>query len=109
MTLHRYLGQVGAQRQHQGECLRRRVFDEGEPGAGHRRVNRLFIEADGKWIHLQRSPGRRDLELYMGLAHEGWEAEASQRWRLQAQQVHLAIGSGAPVLGNRQCLARRML
>jgi len=87
VTLHRCLAQVGQQRQQQGERLRRRVFDEGEPGPGQRCVSRLFIEADGKWIHLQRTPGRRDLELYMGLAHEGWEAEAPQRWRLQAKQV----------------------
>jgi hypothetical protein len=94
VTLHRLLGQVGRQRQQQGEQLRRRVFDEGEPGTGERPVSRLYIEADGKWIHLQRTPGRRDLEVYLGLAHEGWEAEASQRWRLQAKQLHLEIGRG---------------
>lgn len=94
VTLHRLLGQVGQQRQAQGERLRRRVFDEGDPGAGERRVTRLFIEADGKWIHLQRTPAHRDRELYLGLAHEGWEAEGKQRWRLQAKQVHMEVRGG---------------
>lgn len=93
-TLHRLLGQVGRLRAEQGERLRRQTFDQGEPGSGQRRVSRLFIEADGKWIHLQRTPGHRDLELYLGLAHEGWEPAGPQRWRLQAKQVHLEVGSG---------------
>lgn len=107
VTLHRLLGQVGQQRQAHGERLRRRVFDEGQPGVGDRRVARLFIEADGKWIHLQRTPGQHDFELYLGLAHEGWATEGGQRWRLQGK--HVAYRVRVRILGNLQRLARRAL
>lgn len=93
-TLHRLLGQVGRQQQLRGEQLRRRVFDQGEPGAGERRVARLVIEADGKWIHLQRTPGQRDAELYLGLAHEGWQPIDQRQWRLREKQVYLDLGAG---------------
>lgn len=53
------------------------------------------LKADGKWIHLQRTPGHRNFELYLGLAHVGWQPEGKQRWRLREKQVHLEIGSGA--------------
>ncbi len=52
----------------------------------------MFVEADGKWVHLQQTRGQRDLELYLGLAHEGWEREGPDRWRLQEKQVHLDVG-----------------
>lgn len=94
-TLHRLLGQVGRQQERRGEQVRRRVFDEGEPGAGERRVARLFIEADGKWIHLQRTAAQRDAELHLALAHEGWEPIGQRQWRLQAKQIYVDIGAGA--------------
>ena len=72
VALHRLLGRVGERRDQEDERRRRQVFETGEPGHGERRVSRLFVEADGKWVPLQRTPERRDLELCRGLAHEGW-------------------------------------
>ena len=94
VALHRLVARVGDRRQRETTELRRQVFDQGEPGSGERRVARLFVEADGKWVHLQRTPGRRDLEIYLGLAHEGGERESPRHWRLKAKQVHLHIGGG---------------
>jgi len=92
VALHRLVAKVGDRRQQETERLRRQVFEQGEPGSGERRVPRLFVEADGKWVHLQQTRGQRDLELYLGLAHEGWEREGPDRWRLQEKQVHLDVG-----------------
>ncbi len=82
-TLHRLLGQVGERRHREGEELRHRTFTGGEACWGERTVARLFVESDGKWVHLQRTPGRRDLEVCVGVAHEGWELTGEQRWRLK--------------------------
>lgn len=92
VALHRLVAKVGDRRQQETERLRHQVFEQGDPGSGERRVNRLFIEADGKWVHLQQTRGHRDLELYLGLAHEGWEHEGRDRWRLKEKQVHLDVG-----------------
>jgi hypothetical protein len=86
------VARVGDRRQQETEQLRQQVFAQGEPGSGERRVTRLFVEADGKWVHLQQTTGRRDLEIYLGLAHEGWEMEGRRRWRLKEKQVHLHVG-----------------
>lgn len=54
VTLHRLLGQVGEQRQRQGERLRRRVFDGGNQAPanrGERAVHRGRRQVD----HLQRT------------------------------------------------------
>lgn len=74
VTLHRLLGQMGERREAESEELRRRIFESGEIVKGERQLSRLFIEADGEWIHLQRTPGERNLEVRVGVAHEGWEA-----------------------------------
>ncbi len=94
VALHRLVATVGDRRQRETDRLRQQVFEQGEPGSGERRVSRLFVEADGKWVHLQQTTGHRDLELYLGLAHEGWELEGRRRWRLKAKQVHLHVGGG---------------
>jgi len=91
VTLHRLVAQVGDRRRQEGEALRRQVFEQGIACAGERRVARLFVEADGKWVHLQRTPQQRDLELFVGVAHEGWEAESADRWRLREKQVHIGL------------------
>lgn len=93
-ALHRLVARVGDRRQRETAELRRQVFDQGEPGRGERQVARLFVEADGSWVHLQQTVGRHDLEIYLGLAHEGWESEAHQRWRLKEKQIHLHVGAG---------------
>jgi Uncharacterised protein family (UPF0236) len=92
VALHRLVAKVGDRRDRETERLRQLVFDQGEPGRGERRVQRLFVEADGKWVHLQQTVGHRDLELYLALSHEGWELEGRQRWRLKEKQVQVEVG-----------------
>src|SRR3989454_3307138 len=94
VALHRLVATVGDRRQRETDRLRQQVFAQGEPGRGERRVRRLFVEADGKWVHLQQTSGHPDLELYLGLAHEGWELEGQRRWRVKDKQVHVHVGSG---------------
>src|SRR2546428_4361643 len=92
VALHRLVARVGDRRQQETERLRHQVFEQGELGSGERRVNRLFVETDGKWIHLQQTRGHRDAEVHLGLAHEGWGREGPGRWRLQEKQGHLGGG-----------------
>ena len=94
VALHRLVARVGDRRHQETERLRHQVFEQGEPGTGERRVDRLFIEADGKWIHLQQTRGHRDAEVHLALTHEGWEMEGRDRWRLKEKQVHLDLAAG---------------
>ncbi len=95
VTLHRLLGQMGERREVESEELRRRIFEYGEIVKGERQLSRLFVEADGKWIHLQRTPGERNLEVRVGLAHEGWQVAGQDRWQLKEKQLHFEIQPGS--------------
>lgn len=81
--LHRLLGQVGQTRRDEEDERGRRIFEDGEVLLGERKVGQLFVVADGKWVHLQRTPGRRDLEMQLAFSHEGWEAAGKGRWELK--------------------------
>jgi hypothetical protein len=50
------------------------VFGRGEvvPEGGERRVERLYMEADGIYVRLQRQP-KKHLELRSAIAYEGWK------------------------------------
>lgn len=93
-TLHKALGRLGEARQKEEQECRRRVFEDGEVLRGERKVARLFVEADGKWIHLQRTKGKKDLEMQVAFSHEGWEKAGKQRWQLKQKRVHISAESG---------------
>lgn len=67
------------------------VFERGEAlaQAGEREVERLYIEADGVYVRLQRQP-QRHLELRSAIAYEGWERLTTTReaYRLRGKRVY---------------------
>jgi Uncharacterised protein family (UPF0236) len=95
VTLHRLLGQLGERRQAEGEELRKQVFEHGEIVRGERKLSRLFVEADGAWIHLQRTERERNLEVRVGIAHEGWQRVAENEYELKKKQVHFETRAGS--------------
>jgi hypothetical protein len=50
------------------------VYERGErvPEAGERKVERLYMEADGVYVRLQRQP-QSHIEVRSAIAYEGWE------------------------------------
>ena len=56
------------------------VFGRGEdvPGGGERGVERLYMEADGIYVRLQRQ-SKKHLEIRSAIAYEGWKRLAGAR------------------------------
>ena len=75
------------------------VFERGEvlAQAGEREVERLYIEADGVYVRLQRQP-QRHLELRSAIAYEGWERLTTTReaYRLRGKRVYCHAGQPLP-------------
>ncbi|UCH60855.1 MAG: ISLre2 family transposase [Anaerolineales bacterium] len=71
------------------------VFARGEvgPEAGERRVERLYMEADGVYVRLQRQPNKH-LEVHSAIAYEGWERlpAARESYRLCEKRVYCHAG-----------------
>lgn len=71
------------------------VFGRGEvlAQAGKRQVKRLYMEADGVYVRLQKQP-RKHLELCSAIAYEGWERLGGTReaYRLREKQVYCHVG-----------------
>jgi hypothetical protein len=71
------------------------VFSRGEPiaQAGERRVERLYMEADGVYVRLQNQ-SRRHLELSSAIAYEGWERLSGKReaYRLREKRAYCHVG-----------------
>jgi hypothetical protein len=67
------------------------VFGRGEPilPAGERCIERLYTEADGVYVRLQRQP-QTHLELQSAIAYEGWERLKGTReaYRLRGKRVY---------------------
>ena len=64
--------------------------------AGGRPIERLYVEADGVYVRLQRQP-QTHLELLSAIAYEGWERIPGRRgdYRLQEKQVYCHVGERA--------------
>jgi hypothetical protein len=75
------------------------VFERGEalPQVGEREVERLYMEADGVHVRLQRQP-QSHLELRSAIAYEGWERLTSTReaYRLRGKRVYCHAGQPMP-------------
>ena len=71
------------------------VFERGEvePERGARRVERLYMEADGIFIRLQRQP-KKHLEVRSAIAYEGWARLSGSRedYRLCEKRVYCHAG-----------------
>lgn len=71
------------------------VFSRGEPllQAGERPIERLYMEADGVYVRLQKQP-QTHLELPSAIAYEGWERLPGTReaYRLREKRVYCHAG-----------------
>jgi hypothetical protein len=71
------------------------VFTRGETvaQAGERHIERLYMEADGVYVRLQRQPGTH-LELRSAIAYEGWERLSGTReaYRLREKRAYCHVG-----------------
>ena len=93
-TIHRVLQEVSQaaiqdERREWEDC-----FQHGKyPAAGECRASFLYTEADGVWLHLQREKNehgekRKHYELKTGIAYDGWERLAQERYRLVNKRVY---------------------
>jgi hypothetical protein len=71
------------------------VFGRGEvvSEGGERRVERLYMEADGVYVRLQRQP-KKHLEVRSAIAYEGWKRVPGDRgdYRLCGKRVYCHAG-----------------
>jgi hypothetical protein len=71
------------------------VFERGEvvPEGGERQVERLYMEADGIYVRLQRQP-KKHLEVRSAIAYEGWKRLPGDRgdYRLCEKRVYCHAG-----------------
>ena len=95
-TCWRLLQRTGAAAAEAHEQEVETVFGRGEvPGeTGERRVERLYMEADGVYVRLQNQ-ARKHLELCSAIAYEGWERLPGTReaYRLREKEVYCHVGA----------------
>lgn len=76
------------------EAEAKRLYEAGEVPTGEgRKIQRLFVEADGTMIALQREKERK-AEIKVGIAYEGWEEVSRDRYRVIEKAVYSDITSG---------------
>lgn len=82
--VHQWVQEAGEQRSKEQEGEDRKLAETGEVQVGRRKAEVVVIETDGTFVSLQREGRRKDLELKLGVIHEGWQAEspAGKRFRL---------------------------
>ena len=94
MRIWRQVQALGHAEREGEEAAVQAVYGEGRPvPTGERQVARLFVEADGVNVPLQREEGRRT-EIKVGVAHEGWEAVGADRYRLVEKTVYASVVDG---------------
>lgn len=67
-------------------------FGRGEQVGMGKRVEVLYTEADGVWVHLQQE-GQKHYELKSAIVYEGWENAGPQRYRLRGKRVYCHANS----------------
>jgi len=92
MSVWRLLEQVGEQALAAERVEGEAVYERGERlrQEGERTPERLFMEADGVWVRLQRE--EKDwMEIKVGVAYEGWEAQSYARpgYALTGKRVYV--------------------
>ncbi|MDD3717610.1 MAG: ISLre2 family transposase [Actinomycetota bacterium] len=88
--LHEMVGKRGSEAACAKQSLACDLFESGViPASEGRRAERLFMEADGCMISLQRA-GRRKHELKAGISYEGWEQVGKDKWRLAEKRSFLS-------------------
>lgn len=88
--LHEMVGRRGSEAAAAKETAACDLFRSGAlPASAGRRTARLFMEADGCVISLQRAE-RRKHELKAGISYEGWEEAGKDKWRLKGKRSFLS-------------------
>ena len=88
--LHELVGRRGGEAACAKESLACDLFESGVlPASAGRCAERLFMEADGCVISLQREK-RKKHELKAGISYEGWERAGEEKWRLAAKRCFLS-------------------
>jgi hypothetical protein len=91
--LHSLVKKVGEARAKQEERERISLFEEGVlPPSEGREVDRLFIEADGVGISLQKEEEKRT-EVKLAVSYEGWEPRGKE-FSLSQKTVHAGVEDG---------------
>ena len=91
MTVWRIVQRVGEGICEAEAAQARGAYERGEvPPPGQRQVGRLYVEADGILVGLQRA-GQKHMEVKVGVAYEGWERLPSRRedYRLVGKRVYV--------------------
>ena len=97
--LHRRTQMRGAERAEEKRARAEELFLLGAlPKSAGRRTGRLFLEADGCMISLQREKGKRRHELKAGISYEGWERASGGRWRTRGKRAFLSAADGGTFL-----------
>jgi hypothetical protein len=114
MTVHRLVQQLGSAIAEQQEQQAEALFTDGElPPSEERQVERLYVEADGVWIHLQREQQDR-VEVWSSITYEGWQAivprrprspDPPVRYRLVEKRVFSDLASTGTVFWQRHITA----
>jgi len=98
MTLHRLVQERGGERAEEKASLAEDLFRWGAlPPCEGREAERLFLEADGCMIPLQREE-RRKHEVKVGISYEGWHRVGEDKWRTTARRTCLSAADGASFL-----------
>jgi len=80
-TIHRLLSRTADKYLEEQDRNRRWFHNTGEiPPGEDRKIDRLFIEADGVMLSLQRSQARK-AEVKLGIAYEGWDEVGKDRYK----------------------------
>jgi|Deesub1362A_J573_1020465.scaffolds.fasta_scaffold16632_1 hypothetical protein len=92
--LHALIREVGKMKEEQEKEKRASLFEEGLfPKSAGKKVERLFIEADGVGIALQKEAERRG-EVKLAISYEGWEEKGKNQKSLREKQVQAAFEEG---------------
>jgi len=93
-TVHRLLARVADTYLEQKEQDKKWFRTTGElPNSENKRVARLFMEADGVMLPLQRAKARK-VEVKLGITYEGWNKIGRDRYQTVNKMFHADIASG---------------
>ncbi len=88
MTIYRILSSVSESAIEEDSIRSEACFERGEDVCeGQRRVDILYTEADGVWVHLQREE-KESCEVKSGVAYSGWRLVGDDRYELVGKRMY---------------------
>jgi len=96
--LHRLVQRRGKERAEEKNRLAKELFSSGVlPPSERREAERLFLEADGCMISLQREK-RKKHEIKVGISYEGWRRSGEEKWSTRGRRACLSAADGGTFL-----------